>query len=1115
MTPHPGSIVLLLALAGCASTGDSGLGPEGVGGRWPAFVTPGLSFLETDKLMAADADRGDALGHSLSSAGDLDSDGYDDLVVGAYQDDDNGSNSGSAYLWFGSATGIDYGREAKLLPSDGQDSDCFGYSVSGAGDLDGDGYNDVIVGAYLDDDNGAMSGSAYLWHGSAVGIDYGSEVKLLPSDGAIDDRFGYSVSGAGDLDGDGYHEVIVGSYKDDDNGGQSGSAYLWYGSSTGVDPANEDKLLPSDGSYSDYFAASLSDAGDLDGDGYHDLIVGAYGDDSAGTPAGSAYVYYGSSTGLDRSRELELLPSDGAIDDRFGYAVSGAGDLDGDGYDEVIVGAYQDDDNGSSSGSAYVFYGSATGVDPSSEDKLVPSGGSSNDDFGGSLSDAGDLDLDGYHDVIVGAWGDDDNGSSSGTAYVFYGSATGIDLGSERRLSTSEGEEYDWFGYAVSGTGDLNGDGYSAVIVGARGDDERGSGAGAVHLFRSCIDADADAVCDDEDCDAGDPAVGLAPTWFSDADGDGHGDADHPVTTCDQPSGFTTSDDDCDDGDDAVNPSAVEICDSVDNDCDGSVDVRAVDESTWYADSDGDGYGSAVHSTRACEQPSGYLADASDCNDHYASINPDATELCDGYDNNCDGSVDGADAADPISWYIDNDGDGYGTGAAFAMACSGPSGTADRDDDCDDGDPTIHPEADEHCDSVDNDCDGDVDEDAVDGGWWYPDADGDGYGGEASGAQACTQPSATIGTGGDCDDGDATVHPGVSEICDGIDNDCDGDVDEDAEDGDIWYADGDGDGYGDATSTTSACSRPAGHVADASDCDDAHGAINPGATELCDGIDNDCDGDVDGGAVDQGTWYADNDGDGFGDPAIPCQACAQPSDHVANDDDCDDGDPGTHPRATELCDGVDNDCDGAVDGDAVDQGTWYADNDGDGFGDPATPSQACEQPSGQVVDATDCDDGDPATHPGADELCDDNDNDCDDEVDEDAVDQGTWYADNDGDGFGDPATPSQACEQPSGQVTDATDCDDSDPATHPGADEIPDDGIDQDCDGMDAEIPPEDTEAADEPEDTGTRKDDGGTGCSSSGGRGGGGWWLLGLLGLTVWRSSPRSRRAHTSGRAL
>ncbi|MFT5587191.1 MAG: hypothetical protein ACI9VR_004799, partial [Cognaticolwellia sp.] len=264
------------------------------GAKWPVNVDPLLSpaLSVEDKLVASDGAAYDFFGNSVSAAGDVDGDGYDDLVVGAVYDGDNGSFSGSVYVYYGTATGISTAFQDKLVASDGAAADYFGTSVSGAGDVNRDGYDDLVVGAYGDDDNGSISGSAYVYYGTPTGISTASQDKLVALDGAAGDYFGISVSGAGDVNGDGYDDLVVGAFQDGDNGSASGSAYVYYGTPTGISTASQNKLVATDGAKHDAFGSSVSGAGDVDGDGYDDLIVGAHGDDDNGSGSGSAYVYY-------------------------------------------------------------------------------------------------------------------------------------------------------------------------------------------------------------------------------------------------------------------------------------------------------------------------------------------------------------------------------------------------------------------------------------------------------------------------------------------------------------------------------------------------------------------------------------------------------------------------------------------------------------------------------------------------------------------------------------------------------------------------------------------------------------------------------------------------------
>ena len=306
---------------------------------------------------------------------------------------------------------------------------------------------------------------------------------------------------------------------------------------------------------------------------------------------------------------------------------------------------------------------------------------------------------------------------------------------------------------------------------------------------------------------------------------------------------------DCDDLDPTAFPGGTEVCDLADNDCNGTIDEG------FDVDQDG------------------FTLCGGDCNDSDPAISPSAPELCDGTDNNCDGLVDEG---------FDADLDGF-------TSCAG---------DCDDADPAINPSVAEICDGIDNDCDATIDEpDAVDASTWYQDADGDGFGDPGVQISDCNQPAGFVTDDRDCNDGDAAINPAATEVCDGADNDCDDAVDEpDAADALTWYQDGDGDGFGDANSTTPGCTQPAGFVADNQDCDDGNASVNPAALEICNSIDDDCNGSID---ENQGQTTC-----GVG----ACQVTV---------DNCIGGVPQTCTPGTptaEVCDNsVDNDCNGSVD----------------------------------------------------------------------------------------------------------------------------------------------------------------------------------------------------------
>ena len=314
---------------------------------------------------------GDSFGHSVSGAGDVNGDGFADLIVGAEGDDNNGFGSGSARVLSGSDGSV-------LYNFDGDSPlDQFGRSVSGAGDVNGDGFADLIVGAPLDNSNNA-SGIARVLSGSD-----GSVLYNFDRDN-VGNFFGRSVSGAGDVNGDGFADMIVGG-NGHANGDAGGSAQVLSGSDGSVlydfngDGAN------------DSFGQSVSDAGDVNGDGFADMIVGSPGSIFAINPNGSARVLSGSDGSL-----LYSFDGDNSLDN-FGHSVSGAGDVNGDGFADLIVGAFQDDNNRGASGSARVFSGSDGSVLYNFD------GDNPNDMFGESVSGAGDVNGDGFDDFIVGA----------------------------------------------------------------------------------------------------------------------------------------------------------------------------------------------------------------------------------------------------------------------------------------------------------------------------------------------------------------------------------------------------------------------------------------------------------------------------------------------------------------------------------------------------------------------------------------------------------------------------------------------------------------------------------------------------------------------------------------
>ncbi|MBI5537237.1 MAG: putative metal-binding motif-containing protein [Deltaproteobacteria bacterium] len=331
-----------------------------------------------------------------------------------------------------------------------------------------------------------------------------------------------------------------------------------------------------------------------------------------------------------------------------------------------------------------------------------------------------------------------------------------------------------------------------------------------------------------------------------------------------------------------------------------------------------------------------------------------------------------------------------------------------------------------------------------------------GTGGTAGGAgtagTAGTAGSAAVDADGDgydstsdCDDNNKDVHPGATEVCNGIDDDCNSQIDEGV--ATTYYVDADGDAYGvDAPATNkTGCTPPTGYASDPGDCDDASPTVNPASTEICDGLDNNCNSQVDEGVA-KNTYYPDADKDGFGASAGSVQACTPPAgDWTTNSGDCDDNDAARYPGNPEVCDGKDNDCDGATP--EPGQTTYYQDADGDGFGNPSVSQTACAVPAGYVTTAGDCDDTKVGVNPNAIEICDGIDNNCVGGVDEGPVE--TW-PDVDHDTYGDQnASSTFLCAANADHVTNNSDCNDTNAAINPAATEIPSNGVDENCDGTD------------------------------------------------------------------
>jgi subtilase family protein/cadherin-like protein/Big-like domain-containing protein/FG-GAP repeat protein len=497
----------------------------------------------SDGFVINGIDVGDNNGRHVSGAGDVNGDGYDDLMMSAIYADPNGASSGEIYVVYGQRQCFpSYFELSTLLEANGGDgslgfilkgidaSDRTGSSISNAGDINGDGYADLLIGANYAGTNGQYAGESYVIFGEATGIPAEIEISsLLGANGgdgstgfvlngiSADDYSGYSVSNAGDVNGDGFGDILISSPYADPNGSLSGVSYIIFGKATNFSAEFElSSLLAANGGNGsagfiingtdvfDYSGYSVSTAGDVNGDGYSDLLIGAYGADPNGDRSGESYIVFGKATGFGATFELSsLLAANGGngsagfvlnginVSDRSGYSVSSAGDVNGDSYSDILIGAYQAAPNGATSGESYIVFGKATAFQAEFElSSLLSANGSTgfvlngvnaSDRSGSSVSSAGDVNGDGYADILIGAYYADPNGKNfSGQSYVIFGKASGysneFELSTLRAINGGDGSagftlnginSDDRSGYSVSDAGDINGDGYDDIILGS------------------------------------------------------------------------------------------------------------------------------------------------------------------------------------------------------------------------------------------------------------------------------------------------------------------------------------------------------------------------------------------------------------------------------------------------------------------------------------------------------------------------------------------------------------------------------------------------------------------------------------------------------------------------
>jgi len=727
------------------------------------------------------------------------------------------------------------------------------------GDVNGDGLDDFIISSSGNDEGGNLAGQVYLVFGKVIGwslsVDAGSVDASFIGE-ASGDMLGNSlITRGGDYDGDGLDDIAIAAYCNDFNGGNTGRVYVFYGQATGW--SIDTPVASANASFAGEIAWSgtgLSTA-DLNGDGYDDLVVSASGANERGTD----YIFFGGATrwtspGYMANADVIL---DGENIGDYAVRLSGGGDVNGDGIDDLLVGASGNGDNGIDAGKVYLLAGHtfswlSSGLLHDYEATIGTYLGEHSGDLAGyAVAIADDLDGDGLDELLIDAYSSDEAVQDGGQVYLLFGKTAGwihdADLGDAD--ASFIGQEVGIGIQSVAGLGDMNGDGWGDFAIGSMLSSEDALGGGQTYVV---LGKPTGWLLDTYLGTTDGAFIGSIPYQYSgnpiggagDVNGDGLADlligAYRNSEAAKQAGkvylvmgtecwdvdwdGVNYCDGDCDDQDSTVYPDAPHLCDDLDNDCDGVIEEE-------YDDLDGDGVG-------VCD---------GDCDDNEAAVYLGAAEVaCDDLDNDCDGALHPDE--------VDQDGDGF-------SAC---------ENDCDESDSTLNP-ADEDGDGYST-CDGDCDD--ADAALTPTDEDGDGYStceDDCDDEDADLNPNDSDGDHvtpceGDCDDTQITVYEGHMEItCDGLDNDCDGELHPDE-------ADVDGDGYG-------LCEG---------DCDDEDPALHPDQEDGCDGIDNDCDGEVDEDCPGDDDDSAADDDDSAGDDDDSAGDDDSVDDDSSGDDDAED-----------------------------------------------------------------------------------------------------------------------------------------------------------------------------------------------------------------------------------
>jgi hypothetical protein len=643
-------------------------------GKWSGWsMDTDLSFAD---VTFVGEQKGDQCGISVAGAGDVNGDGYNDILIGARWNQERGIHAGKTYLIMGKEAG--WSGVTHLNNADvaffGYEEDNSGCSVAGAGDVNGDGYDDILIGAEGNASGGSGAGQTYMILGRQSG--WSKETNLSNSDAsfwgeASGDYSGWSVAGCGDVNGDGFNDMLIGAASNDDGGIDSGKVYLILGKALGW--SMDTRLSNADASFigegaGDWAGFSVADAGDVNNDGYEDILIGATWDDDIGENAGQTYLILGKEAGWSTNINLSTVDASFLGEhagDRSGYSVASAGDVNADGYDDILIGAYSNGEVDGDAGKSYLILGKESGwkmdISLSNADASFR-GEDSGDQCGASVAGAGDVNSDGYDDILIGANGDEDGDYYAGQTYLIFFKhddydydgvpndedafpddvAASLDTDGDgfpdewnegmNETNSTTGIRLDAFPLDVSASLDTDGDGWpNEWNPGMSGDDSTSDPKLMIDEYPDdpleWIDTDGDGHPDNSDDLPEDPNE-----WI-DKDGDGHGDMYDDVFPDDPLEWKDTDDDGYGDNGDVFPEDAFEWLDTDSDGYGDNGDAFPEDPHEWN-DADGDGHG-----------------DNSDAfpNDEDEWVDTDG-----------DGSGDNGDAfPDDAAASVDTDGDGY------------------------------------------------------------------------------------------------------------------------------------------------------------------------------------------------------------------------------------------------------------------------------------------------------------------------------------------------------------------------------------------------------------------------------------------------------------------------